>query len=164
MDPIDPNRVVTSDLPASPMAVQLFVRACAAFLMVGGVVGLGAVAFAFQAQGLIASGIMVGVFGGCGVVGYFLWKGAPWPVPWARILFGLQVPVLWTESVIFNFSTGIGVPIMFYSTGMNISFSLGEAFQVSFNSPVPETGFGINVIGLVCFLGLLRFRVDRQYR
>jgi uncharacterized membrane protein YhaH (DUF805 family) len=161
---IDQNKsrsVKSSEPPETPRKVPLFVRTCAVFLMVGGLLGLVYAGLAAsQALRLITLGVMAVLSGGCAVVGYALWKGAQWLMPWARILFGLQIPILVTNPIIYSFFTGVGLNILWTYDWATFTFSFGGEFEFFINSSVPEEVIGINVVGLVCFLGLLKYRLQ----
>jgi len=150
--------------PESLKKISPFVRMCAAFLIIGGLSLLvQMVISASQGStmqlwdiGLLISAI---IFGGSGIIGIHLWKGALWPVPWARILFCLQIPIIVSDPVIYQFTSGVGPEILWSHDRWEISFYFGGEFQFFLNSSVPEIFMGINFVGLFCLIGLLKLRV-----
>jgi uncharacterized membrane protein YhaH (DUF805 family) len=165
---IDQNKsrsVKSSEPPETGREVPLFVRTCAVFLMVGSLAGLGhmglAVSQAFkELLGRVDFWVILAIFVSCGVAGYALWKGDRRSVPWARILFGFQIPIFSTNPIIYLFFTGLGLGILVSHSNVDVTFSIGGEFQSFFNSSVPEEAIGINIIGLVCFLMLLKLRAQ----
>jgi uncharacterized membrane protein YhaH (DUF805 family) len=165
---IDQNKsrsVKSSEPPETPREVPLFVRTCAVFLMVGSLAGLGhtglAVSQAFkELLGRVDFWVILAIFVSCGVVGYALWKGDRRSVPWARILFGFQIPILSTNPIIYSFFLGVGLNILWTYDWATFTFSFGGGFEFFINSSVPEEVIGINVVSLVCFLGLLKYRLQ----
>jgi uncharacterized membrane protein YhaH (DUF805 family) len=96
---------------------------------------------------------------GCGITGHYLWKGARKAVPWARILFVLQIPIIFSNHIIFNFFTGIGLDITWTKEWTGISPCYGAEFQFFVNATGIETVLGLNVGAAICLAMLFRFKL-----
>ena len=84
------------------LMVSPFGRTCAVLLMVGGIGGIGKIVFA-GLQEFSGNIVPMAIFLSCGIVGYALWVGKKWSVFIARILFGLQIPIINSDLFRYNF-------------------------------------------------------------
>lgn len=64
-------------------------------------------------------------------------------------------PIIVSDPLKYIFFTGVSVEILWSNDWNKLNFSFGGEFQFSFNYPEPDAFIGINIFGLICFLGLI---------
>ena len=146
-------------------AVPSWCRFCAILLAVGALTLLILVVLlVVQSPQAALSGLMMAVMAiGLAFLARGLWSAQGWAWPWAILVFAMQVPVLLIDNLVYYFVTGFGFFIA-YATGGEIHLLLkfGGLFQLILGNPVPEKSVGLNVVAIVCLVGLLRARKTTQ--
>lgn len=147
--------------------VSKSVKALAALLIVGGVVGIGiALLVGFQlAQANIAyAGLMLlllALFAWSALTGIRLWRGDPRGFKWAVILFAAQIPVLTLPGFTYEYYTGIAIKLIGGDVENALSFGIGATANVFVGTEAAGVAAGVNLVAIAA-LALLLWRRPRS--
>jgi hypothetical protein len=102
-------------------------------------------------------------------IGFRLWRGTPYGLKWAPIIFALQIPIADTPWFRYEWFTGayVGLLLRIFSNAASSSFGSTFAFEVGanyqFNFHIGNTVnndngivIGANVFAIIAFVMLLR--------
>jgi len=138
-------------------------RIIAFFLLAGGLLGiLGSaltVYHSVQQQRLLAgvSGMLSTVlFAWCIVAGVALWRTTPNGFKWAKLLFGMQVPVFSIARFSYEFSTFFSFRLMIGNTARHIGGDIGSSSNLNLLPQSLGFLFGINIVAVLILLYLIR--------
>lgn len=124
---------------------------CAALLVTGSVAGfLGALTAATPVQ--------AAVFLGVGIVGGALLRGSATALPWGRLAFALQVPIVATAPITYHAFSGVGLELELSAGAVAANVHLGGGFELTLGDEPRATAFGVNLVALLCLLRLLVLR------
>jgi len=111
---------------------------------------------AIRAHWLVAVpvAILVGLFVLAVWVGSLLWRQSPRAWIWATVLYALQVPVVTTPPISFDYFTGFALTLMKLDvSGWHLNtaweFHVGAGGNLLLNNPAANVGLGVNLFALV---------------
>jgi hypothetical protein len=148
--------------------VSLGLKLVSLLLIVGGVVGIGLTLWLdlnFVNSGQISlfsptiaiTGAFIVLFGWAAWTGRELWTGNRRALTWAKILFGIQIPLIQLPGFSYEFHTGFTLPIRII-TGprLNFGFNFGSSFTFYISPQIQDVAVGINLVALIVLIYLER--------
>ena len=103
------------------------------------------------------AGVFIVIFGWCVWTGIDLWRGRRQALPWAKILFAIQIPTLIVPGFSYEFHTGFVVRIMAsvpFRLGANFNF--GSSFSFYISPSIHGFAIGVNIVAVIVLVYLMR--------
>jgi len=91
----------------------------------------------------------------CLYAGVELWKERRRGYTWSIFSQALQIPLLASTFVIYNFFSAISLSVLMSEFGPSIKFLLGNSFSLGFMRPDVPFAFGINLVALFIMIYLI---------
>lgn len=160
-------------------ATTVPVKLVSAVLVVGSVIGIGAIVGSVIQRLLEASqvsgtdwsfrwelwrwpspwiiySLFLGVFGFAVWIGIELWVGKPRGFKWAKILMLAQLPSVTIPGITYRFQTlGFTIPL-FSSEGVHTDFKIGTSLTLYFSTDIQGFALGVNVVAIIALICLWR--------
>jgi len=116
----------------------------------------------FSLGKLLVIFVMFAIFGISFVSGIWLWNGEVRGRRLSMIVHALQIPILISTVLIYQFVFGIGILIKILGHGQDIYFEFGATSNLHLFSYTADFQVGINIWSLCVFLYLWKTRVSRN--
>lgn len=103
--------------------------------------------------------VFLGLFGWAAYTGFRLWQGADYGLKWSPIIFAMQIPILASPALTFNWFTGVQVGPVFQfgesSLGASFMLNLGANGEFYIGQNTAGWAVGVNLFAVVALLLLL---------
>jgi len=136
------------------------VKFLAALLVLGGVFGAGLVVFfVLTGQiGLLQLSPVLALFGFAAFAGVRLWQGHARGWRWGLILYAMQIPILSTSGLVYEFYVGPAIEVLAGSVDPHFKLEFGANAQFYLGATGASSYSGLNLFALAAFCYLFSKR------